>query len=520
MDWYNPPSENDLLNQLLQLKRKINYALFTYAVKQNIDMADGSKQNLCAFLALQNFSNPSFESLLVEEGFASVTSISPHILYSLNKMINHLDLSTANFHLGNYIDVQSAQYLQRVRNFELLGKEELEAPAIMVILDKSMIGNQKLFTELLQAGMTIARINCAHDCYDVWVKLIEQLRAAEQNLYHKQPMNRCKIYMDLPGPKIRITPFQQRKIPMRIEEEGKKSERKNSAIIKVRKGDLLRIYKKENFFGKPKSKLEPASIGITFPKALIYVKGGDRVFIDDGNIGGKVVHVTEDHVDVKITLTRNRKEQVKPGKGVNFPDSPVYKSIEAITEQDQETLAQIIPIADLIGISYIHQREVLRKIKNFINQVTTKRIGLIAKIETKTAMLELTNIILEGLNLDLFGVMIARGDLAIEVGYEQLAKAQEGILAICRAAHIPVIWATDVLDRLNKKGIPQRPELTDVYMGLRADCIMLNKGPFVHESIKFINQLEQLNKDPLLNLRNGNISFVQHGFNNANSNVR
>lgn len=519
MDWNNPPSEN-LLNQLLQLQREIDCTLSTHAMEQNIDMADASKHNLCAFLALQNYTNPSLESLLIEEGFASVASISPHILYSLNKMIHHLDSSTTDSHPENYIDVQSAQYVQRIRSFELLGKEEFDSPAIMVTLDKSMIGNPEIFTNLLQAGMTIARINCAHDCYDVWVKLIEQLRAAEQNLYHKQPMNRCKIYMDLPGPKIRITPFQQRKIPMRIEEEGKKSERKNSAIIKVRKGDLLRIYKKENFFGKPKSKLEPASIGITFPKALIYVKGGDRVFIDDGNIGGKVIHVTEDYVDVKIILTRRRKEHVKPGKGINFTDSPVYKSIEAITKQDKETLAQIVPIADLIGISYINGRDDLRKIKKLIDQQTKKRIGLIAKIETKSAMLELTNIILEGLNLDLFGVMIARGDLAIEVGYEQLAKAQEGILAICRAAHIPVIWATDVLDRLNKKGIPQRPELTDVYMGLRADCIMLNKGPFVHESIKFINQLEQLNKDPLLNLRNGNISFVQHGFNNANSNIR
>src|SRR5690606_11495879 len=144
MDWNNPPSEN-LLNQLLQLQREIDCTLSTHAMEQNIDMADASKHNLCAVLALQNYTNPSLESLLIEEGFASVASISPHILYSLNKMIHHLDSSTTDTQPENYIDVQSDHYVQRIRSFELLGKEEFDSSAIMVTLDNSMLGNPEIF---------------------------------------------------------------------------------------------------------------------------------------------------------------------------------------------------------------------------------------------------------------------------------------------------------------------------------------------------------------------------------------
>ena len=77
------------------------------------------------------------------------------------------------------------------------------------------------------------------------------------------------------------------------------------------------------------------------------------------------------------------------------------------------------------------------------------------------------------------GVMIARGDLAVECGYERLAEVQEEMLWFCEAAHIPVIWATQVLESLAKKGMPSRAEITDAAMGERAECVMLNKGPHI-----------------------------------------
>jgi pyruvate kinase len=87
------------------------------------------------------------------------------------------------------------------------------------------------------------------------------------------------------------------------------------------------------------------------------------------------------------------------------------------------------------------------------------------------------------------GVMIARGDLAIECGFERLAEAQEEILWISEAAHVPVVWATQVLESLAKTGTPSRSEITDPAMGERAECVMLNKGPYVVEAVRTLDDI-------------------------------
>jgi pyruvate kinase len=85
--------------------------------------------------------------------------------------------------------------------------------------------------------------------------------------------------------------------------------------------------------------------------------------------------------------------------------------------------------------------------------------------------------------------MIARGDLAVEIGYERLAEVQEEILLLCEAAHVPVIWATQVLESLAKRGAPTRAEVTDAAAASRAECVMLNKGPFVAETIEVLDDI-------------------------------
>ena len=87
------------------------------------------------------------------------------------------------------------------------------------------------------------------------------------------------------------------------------------------------------------------------------------------------------------------------------------------------------------------------------------------------------------------GVMIARGDLAVECGYERLAEVQEEILWIGEAAHVPVIWATQVLEHLAKSGVPSRAEITDAAMGERAECVMLNKGPHIVEAVRVLDNV-------------------------------
>ena len=87
------------------------------------------------------------------------------------------------------------------------------------------------------------------------------------------------------------------------------------------------------------------------------------------------------------------------------------------------------------------------------------------------------------------GVMIARGDLAVECGYQRLAEAQEEILWLCEAAHVPVVWATQVLESLAKDGIPSRAEITDAAMAHRAECVMLNKGPEILSAVRVLDDI-------------------------------
>ena len=116
-------------------------------------------------------------------------------------------------------------------------------------------------------------------------------------------------------------------------------------------------------------------------------------------------------------------------------------------------------------------------------------LGIILKIETLESYRNLPNILLKAMENYPIGVMIARGDLAIETGWKNFAVIQEEILRICEAAHLPDIWATQVLENLAKKGIPTRAEITDAAMSQRVESVMLNKGPYIEKAVKMLDKI-------------------------------
>jgi pyruvate kinase len=116
-------------------------------------------------------------------------------------------------------------------------------------------------------------------------------------------------------------------------------------------------------------------------------------------------------------------------------------------------------------------------------------VPIVAKIETRRAFGALPQILLAVMRRYPAGMMIARGDLAIECGWVRLAEIQEEMLWICEAAHVPVIWATQVLEGAAKKGTPTRAEITDAAMSQRADCVMLNKGPNILGAIHTLDKI-------------------------------
>ncbi len=121
--------------------------------------------------------------------------------------------------------------------------------------------------------------------------------------------------------------------------------------------------------------------------------------------------------------------------------------------------------------------------------VNWRKPAIVAKIETPEAVKNLPELIVCAAGQQPFGVMIARGDLAVEIGYQRLAEMQEEILWLCEAAHVPVIWATQVLENLVKKRIPSRAEITDAAMAERAECVMLNKGAYISEGVTILDDV-------------------------------
>jgi pyruvate kinase len=223
--------------------------------------------------------------------------------------------------------------------------------------------------------------------------------------------------------------------------------------------------------------LSPAAIGCTLPEVFESVERGERILFDDGRIRGVVEQVLPDRVMVRITETRIGGDRLRAGKGINLPDSRL--ALPALTAKDMADLAFVAEHADVVGLSFANQVGDVLTLRERLSTLGPRQPAIMLKIETRRGFENLPAMLLASMECPSAGVMIARGDLAVECGFERLAEVQEEILWICEAAHVPVIWATQVLETLARTGMPSRAEITDAAMGNRAECVMLNKGPHV-----------------------------------------
>ncbi|MGA2981438.1 MAG: pyruvate kinase [Terriglobales bacterium] len=236
--------------------------------------------------------------------------------------------------------------------------------------------------------------------------------------------------------------------------------------------------------GKTGKLVAPAQIGVSLPQILDHAKPGEPVWFDDGKIGGVIREVHAEFVSVEITQARPEGEKLGAEKGINLPETQI--DIPAITSDDLEALKFIVQHADLVGYSFVRAESDVRQLLDHLERLDGRHLGLVLKIETRKAFDNLPKLILAAMRARSIGIMIARGDLAVECGYQRLAEVQEEVLWVCEAAHVPVIWATQVLESLAKKGIPSRSEITDAAMGERAECVMLNKGPYAVTTVRVL----------------------------------
>ncbi|MEQ1553948.1 MAG: pyruvate kinase [Ferruginibacter sp.] len=288
---------------------------------------------------------------------------------------------------------------------------------------------------LVKAGVNVFRLNFSHGAHADKLVVIENIR----RIIKEEPYN-IAILGDLQGPKLRVGEL----------ENGK---------LTLKEGDEF-IFTTEKIVGTNEK------IYVSYPNLTTDVKIGERIFLDDGKMELSVVKVLNNkEVLMRVTLGG----VLTPKKGVNLPDSEL--TMPSMTEKDFEDLKFIIQHKlDWVALSFVRKTEDIIKLKNILSENESK-IKVIAKIEMPEALKNLRDIIVES-----DGIMVARGDLGVEVPIEQVPIIQKDIIKKCMHRAKPVIVATQMMESMLDRTKPNRSEVSDVANAVLegADAVMLS----------------------------------------------
>jgi pyruvate kinase len=290
--------------------------------------------------------------------------------------------------------------------------------------------------ELVRAGVNIFRLNFSHGTHEDKARIIEHIRKINKS----EPYN-IAILGDLQGPKLRV------------------GEIENGAL-EIKPGEILTFTSKEKVVGTKEK------IYVSYPNLHEDVEVGNTIMIDDGKLEVKVVEITAAG-EVKVQVTYGG--TLLPKKGVNLPDTKI--SLPALTEKDLIDLEfMIAQQVDWIALSFVRKSEDIIDLKKRLRDKKSK-CKVIAKIEMPSALTDLRNIILES-----DGVMVARGDLGVELPVEKVPLAQREIIRKCIHRAKPVIVATQMMESMIDRVKPNRSEITDVANAVLegADAVMLS----------------------------------------------
>ena len=427
------------------------------------DQKEAAK-NLIEYLVVRNRDLRNLQDNLHVNGLSSLASSESHIRRQVQSILERLGENYQADQL-DACDFSFSKKKIEEKSHLLFGNKTIPSiPSLMVTFDSGFADSYALIKSLLENGMNVARINCAHDDEATWSKMISKLRKAS-----KRTGIDCKIYMDLAGPKIRTVLLGKGK------DKGK---------VMVKEGDLIWLAEESKGFDQDDVVISPNVSGI-----IGFLKKGDRVYIDDGVIRATVGKTKTGKAGIRITRISSEKSQIKAKKGINFPDSLIQ--IPSLTDFDKASLPFICEHADLVGYSFVRTADDISNLQSELRAISEHHPHMIIKIETPEAVSNLPSLLMEGMKQKAFGVMIARGDLAVEIGFERMGEIQEEILWICEAAHVPVVWATQVLESLNKSGMATRSEITDAGQSANAECVMINKGDHTIEVMETLKDILQ-----------------------------
>ena len=266
--------------------------------------------------------------------------------------------------------------------------------------------------------------------------------------------------------------------------------------ILLRTNDMLTITKSHTIgnpaiYDEDGNLIERATIPCQLSEVFDRVKKGETILFDDGKIEGHIEAIFPDYFEVRITRAMEKGSKLKAEKGINFPNTDL--GISGLTAKDKLDLGFVAKYADVVNFSFVNSKDDVEELLSELEKWdAVNKLSIILKIETRLAFDNLVEILLAALKVKYIGVMIARGDLAVETGWDSISKVQEEILALCGAAHVPVVWATQVLESFAKEGLPSRAEITDATASLKAECVMLNKGPYINDVLQLLNKILSL----------------------------
>jgi len=429
------------------------------------DRAASRTLNLSHYIALRNHDLTDLQYRLAARGLSSLGRSEAKVMPALDALVvtlRRLNGDASASYPASAIARPGASELEAEAD-RMFGKRPKGAPRVRVMatLPPEAATQPEFVDNLVAAGMDCARINCAHDDVDAWGRMVAHVREASSRL--ERP---CKVLMDIAGPKCRI---QRVKAPPKT---------------RLNRGDRIVLVDEL----KEKAK-EPIAFALNFPELVDQLVIGTEVFIDDGKAAARVVAKSAGRAEIEVYAAREKGVRLKPGKGVNFPSTEL--DLPPLTSKDFRDLDFIAEHADLVGFSFVQRVDDVELLQDHLQARAPKREphGLVLKIETPLAVRNLPRLILQAASHNPTAVMIARGDLAVELGFARLTEMQEEILWLCEAAHTPVVWATQVLDNYVRDGVASRAEMTDAAMAQGAECVMLNKGPYLAEGVAFLRDV-------------------------------
>ena len=553
---WDPAVCEPLIERLWALRRQMTALADRHADRlAAIDPAhQAGARNLLHYLALRSGDLRPLQLELSRLGLSSLGRAEPHVLASIDKVLGLLHRLSGRDWTPRDPDEPvgsraSTQALQR-HAVALLGRTPPGRDVrIMVTLPGEAAADPGRIDAMVQAGMDIARINCAHDTPAQWQAMAEAVRLRPRRDELGRVIAPARLALRPAGSArpvgaeadavlgvdpdwlapLKVGDLISLKDARRAQRQLEIVERHADGVIAalsrsayltadvvlrhephrdrrsalhelpaaqgllhLRRGDRLQLLPEGlGHEARPVGRgrrAQPASVSCTLPEALAAVRRGDRIWFDDGRIGGVVrKRLDGGGVLVEIGSAREGGEKLAADKGINLPESDLH--IPALTAQDLIDLEFIAANADVVELSFANNADDVEQLEAELRRLGRPDLAIVLKIETRRGFENLPQMLLSAMQGPCCGIMIARGDLAVESGFERLAELQEEILWICEAAHVPVIWATQVLESLAKEGLPSRAEVTDAAMGHRAECVMLNKGAQLGAAVTFLRDV-------------------------------